>query len=244
MQTSQKIGGQWSYSVAFPPEPKQRKAWTLVTGIKPFQLRPIGGGLPDTVSFVPSTAQVADGNWTGSMPPRAFSDQVPVARRSMRSNAATTIGLGSGDEAIENKSNQPSAFTPVVQSACATVSTVPGSSLPGSDEESLIQRQTPAKPRFKHISAIKEAQKPMSSSIGTNNSGHRTLCPHNRRKTLCPDCMGGSICTHGKQKSWCTLCGGNALCVHGKPKSRCAQCGGKGLCVHSRVRGKCKQCSP
>ena len=242
VQTSKKIGGEWRYSVAFPPEPQQRKAWTLVSGIKPFQLRPIGGGLPETVS-VPSIAQVADPSWTGPTPPRAFSDQVPVSRRSMRSNAATTIGMGSGSEAIENKSNQPSAFTSVVRSACATDNTCSGSISSGADDGLIIQRQTPAKSRYMGIAlALKEAQKPMSTGTVTNYRDYTTRCPHNRRKTLCIECKGGSICKHGKQKSWCKVCGGNALCVHGKQKSRCALCGGKGLCTHSRVRGKCKVC--
>jgi hypothetical protein len=238
VQTSKKIEGEWRYSVAFPPEPQQRKAWTLVSGIKPFQLRPIGVGLPETVSSVPSIAQVADPSWTGPVPPRAVSDQVPCPRRSMRSNAVTTIGLGSGSEAIENKSNQPSAFMSVVRSAGATDYTGSGLISSGADDGLIIQRQTPVKSRCKHITlALKVAQKPISKRDCT------TRCPHNRRKTLCIECKGGSICKHGKQKSWCKVCGGNALCVHGKQKSRCALCGGKGLCMHSRVRGKCKECS-
>ena len=245
VQTSKKIGGERRDSVAFPPEPQQRKALTLVSGSKPFQLRPIRGGLPETVSSVPSIAQVADPSWTGHMLPCAFPGQVSDSRRSMRSNAATTIGLWSGSEAIDINSNQPSAFTSVVQSACATDNTCSSSISSGADDELIIQRQTPATSRFKYVTcAFKEAQKPMSTGTVTNNREYTTRCPHNRRKTLCHECNGGSICKHGKQKSWCKVCGGNALCVHGKQKSRCALCGGKGLCMHSRVRGKCKECSP
>ena len=244
VQTSEKIGGEWRYSVAFPPEPQQRKAWTLVSGIKPFQLRPIGGGLPETVSSVPSIAQVADSSWTGHSP-CAVPDQVSVSRRSMRSNAATTIGLGSGSEVIDIKSNQPSAFRSVFQSARATDNTSSSSISSGADDGFNIQRQTPGIPRYEYVTcALKEAQKPMSTGTVTNNRAYTTRCPHNRRKTLCHECKGGSICKHGKQKSWCKVCGGNALCVHGKQKSRCAPCGGKGLCMHSRVRGKCKECLP
>ena len=236
VQTSQKSRGQWCYSVAFPPEPQQRKSWTLVTGINPFQLRPIGRGLPDTGSYGPSTAQVADANWC----PHAFSNQLPVARRSLQFHAATS-DLGSGNEAIEDKGNQSSAFTPACQSACATVSTVLGPSLPNADDNAVIQRQTPVESSFKLMCSSKVAQKPKSIGTGTNN--RTACCPHNKRKTLCVECKGGSMCIHGKQRSWCKLCGGNALCNHGKQKSRCALCGGNGLCQHLRVRGKCIRCS-
>jgi hypothetical protein len=229
VQTSQKISGQWRYSVAFPPEPKERKTWTLVTGISPFQLRPIGWGLPATGSSEPSTAQVADANWTGSTPPRVFSDLLPSARRSLLFHAVTS-GLVS-EKNIEENSNQPSAFTPACQSACATDCTVDGIA--------RVHRQTPAQSKGKLLCDTKVAQKP---GTVVNMSTDKRYCPHNKRKTLCVECKGGSMCKHGKQKSWCKTCGGNALCVHGKQKSRCAVCGGNGLCQHLRVRGKCKQC--
>lgn len=227
VQTSQKISGQWRYSVAFPPEPKERKTWTLVTGISPFQLRPIGWKLPATDSSQPSTAQVADANWTGSTPPRVFSDLLPAARRSSLFNAVTS-GLESG-----NSSNQPSAFTPARQSA--TDWTVLGPRSPRADDIP----PTPVQSKSKLLCATKVAQKP---GTVVNLSIDKRYCPHAKRKTLCVECKGGSMCEHGKQKSWCKMCGGNALCVHGKQKSRCAVCGGNGLCQHLRVRGKCKQC--
>ena len=31
-------------------------------------------------------------------------------------------------------------------------------------------------------------------------------CKHDRRKSICRDCGGGSICEHNKQKRYCTIC--------------------------------------
>ena len=39
-------------------------------------------------------------------------------------------------------------------------------------------------------------------------------CVHNKRKTRCNDCGGGSICIHNKRKSECRECGGSAFCIH------------------------------
>jgi hypothetical protein len=72
-------------------------------------------------------------------------------------------------------------------------------------------------------------------------NGH-VVCVHNRRKSMCPDCGGGSICEHGKQRHWCSLCGGTARCKHGKQKSRCADCGGSGICEHGRLQWRCALC--
>ena len=37
-------------------------------------------------------------------------------------------------------------------------------------------------------------------------------CEHNRRKSQCKECGGGSICEHNRQKSQCKKCGGSSLC--------------------------------
>lgn len=67
-------------------------------------------------------------------------------------------------------------------------------------------------------------------------------CIHNKRKTLCLICCGGSICEHKIQRHWCRLCGGGARCCHGKQKSRCRVCGGGSFCEHDRLRFRCKIC--
>jgi hypothetical protein len=67
-------------------------------------------------------------------------------------------------------------------------------------------------------------------------------CIHNKRKTLCALCCGGSICEHKLQKHWCRLCGGGARCSHGKQKSRCRVCGGSGYCEHDTLRFRCRLC--
>jgi hypothetical protein len=67
-------------------------------------------------------------------------------------------------------------------------------------------------------------------------------CIHNKRKTLCALCCGGSICEHKLQKHWCRLCGGGARCSHGKQKSRCRECGGCGYCEHDTLRFRCRLC--
>lgn len=72
--------------------------------------------------------------------------------------------------------------------------------------------------------------------------GH-LVCKHNRRKSMCTECKGGSICKHGKQRHWCPDCGGKARCEHGKQKSRCKECGGKGICQHNRLRWRCTLCN-
>ena len=38
-------------------------------------------------------------------------------------------------------------------------------------------------------------------------------CEHNRRKTRCKDCSGGSICEHEKEFSRCRNCNGS-FCKH------------------------------
>ena len=55
-------------------------------------------------------------------------------------------------------------------------------------------------------------------------------CPHQRRKSTCKECGGGTL-----------------LCPHQRlnRKDRCKECGGgKGLCPHQRQKSKCKECAP
>ena len=37
-------------------------------------------------------------------------------------------------------------------------------------------------------------------------------CEHDKRKSLCKECGGGSLCKHDKEKSHCKECGGSTFC--------------------------------
>ena len=80
------------------------------------------------------------------------------------------------------------------------------------------------------------------TTCSTPSQGQHAICVHNKRRTLCKLCGGGSICQHGLQRPWCKQCGGGARCQHGKQKSRCKICGGAGICQHGRLRGRCIDC--
>ena len=67
-------------------------------------------------------------------------------------------------------------------------------------------------------------------------------CEHNRRKSTCKDCRGGSICEHNRIKYQCKDCGGNGICEHDRIKSRCKDCGGGSICEHNRRKSTCKDC--
>jgi hypothetical protein len=51
-------------------------------------------------------------------------------------------------------------------------------------------------------------------------------CPHNREKSKCVHCGGGSICEHRKQRAQCKDCGGTSICEHNRRRSECRDCGG------------------
>jgi len=52
----------------------------------------------------------------------------------------------------------------------------------------------------------------------TENKYIRPKCPHNKFKSKCIDCGGGSICEHKKRKIYCKECGGTAICEHNRIK--------------------------
>ena len=54
---------------------------------------------------------------------------------------------------------------------------------------------------------------------------HR-ICEHNKRKSRCIECGGGSICEHKKIRSMCIECGGGSICEHNKRRTECIECGG------------------
>jgi len=67
-------------------------------------------------------------------------------------------------------------------------------------------------------------------------------CEHNKRKSVCKDCGGGSLCKHDKEKSHCKECGGSTFCKHDKRKSTCHECNGSSFCKHEIRKSRCKEC--
>jgi hypothetical protein len=58
---------------------------------------------------------------------------------------------------------------------------------------------------------------PKSQEGGKKKS--RKKCPHDRQRSLCRDCGGGSICQHSKHRDTCKACGGTSICEHGRVRS-------------------------
>jgi hypothetical protein len=48
---------------------------------------------------------------------------------------------------------------------------------------------------------------------------------------------------HNRIRSICKPCGGGSLCTHNL-RSICKPCGGGSFCTHNVLRNKCKQCFP
>jgi len=67
-------------------------------------------------------------------------------------------------------------------------------------------------------------------------------CEHNKRRTRCRDCHGGSFCEHNKRRYRCKKCGGSSICEHNKERSKCKECGGREICEHDKQRVQCKKC--
>lgn len=70
----------------------------------------------------------------------------------------------------------------------------------------------------------------------------RTMCPHNKIKTNCRDCLGKIYCVHDRRKARCKECGGSDYCIHNRRKARCKTCGGRECCIHDRNVYRCKLC--
>ena len=49
-------------------------------------------------------------------------------------------------------------------------------------------------------------------------------CDHNRIRSRCKECGGGSICQHARRRSECKECGGGGICQHARRRSRCKTC--------------------
>lgn len=69
-----------------------------------------------------------------------------------------------------------------------------------------------------------------------------TKCEHNKIKTICKECRGGSICNHNKIRSSCKDCRGGSICIHNKHKSICKDCKGSSICKHNKMKQYCKEC--
>jgi hypothetical protein len=69
-----------------------------------------------------------------------------------------------------------------------------------------------------------------------------SICEHDKQRTRCKECKGGSICEHNKNKNICKECHGNALCYHEKLRTRCKECKGGSICEHEKIRSICKEC--
>lgn len=67
-------------------------------------------------------------------------------------------------------------------------------------------------------------------------------CPHNKRKSICKQCGGGSLCSHNRIRTTCKQCGGGSLCIHNRIRSKCVDCGGGNICPHNKQRSICKKC--
>ena len=73
-------------------------------------------------------------------------------------------------------------------------------------------------------------------------NGKELKCIHNRKKSQCKECHGGSICEHKRQKSYCKECKGSQICKHKRVRSKCKECHGGSICEHKKERTTCKEC--
>jgi hypothetical protein len=78
--------------------------------------------------------------------------------------------------------------------------------------------------------------------ITCNDKRNKLKCHHNRHKSSCKECGGGSICEHKKRRSRCKECGGGSICEHQRVRSTCKECGGGSICEHQREKSSCKEC--
>ena len=77
---------------------------------------------------------------------------------------------------------------------------------------------------------------------GAERKKPRSLCPHQRQRSQCKECGGGSICPHQRRRRQCKECGGASICQHQRRRSECKECGGASICQHQRIRSECKEC--
>mmetsp|Transcript_40587 Transcript_40587/g.41430 ORF Transcript_40587/g.41430 Transcript_40587/m.41430 type:complete len:576 (+) Transcript_40587:66-1793(+) len=114
------------------------------------------------------------------------------------------------------------------QAECSVLNPQPSSANANWDQLKLADRE-------KRVHKSLSSQNKIASKLGP-------LCPHDRRRSRCKLCGGGSICPHGRRKSDCKECNGGSICQHSRRRSICHDCGGGGICEHKRVRSLCKEC--
>jgi hypothetical protein len=68
-------------------------------------------------------------------------------------------------------------------------------------------------------------------------------CEHNKKRSTCKDCKGGSICEHDREKYHCKECKGGGICEHDREKYHCKECKGGGICEHNKQKRICKTCN-
>ena len=82
----------------------------------------------------------------------------------------------------------------------------------------------------------------MDSNMTAKKKYINKQCEHDRRKSQCKECKGGSICEHDRQQSTCKECKGGAICVHDRRKAQCKECKGGSICEHDIQKYSCKEC--
>ena len=73
-------------------------------------------------------------------------------------------------------------------------------------------------------------------------NGTKILCEHNRQRSVCKECGGGSICEHNRLRCYCKECGGSQICEHNRERRKCIECGGSGICEHNKRKERCIEC--
>lgn len=76
-----------------------------------------------------------------------------------------------------------------------------------------------------------------------NKNYQKPKCPHNKYRSKCIDCNGGSICEHKKLKIYCKDCKGTAICEHDRIKYSCKNCKGTAICEHNKRKRLCLECN-
>lgn len=75
-----------------------------------------------------------------------------------------------------------------------------------------------------------------------NKKYQKPKCLHNKLKSKCVECGGGSICEHKKNKIYCKECKGKAICEHNRIKYSCKECKGSAICEHNKRKRLCLEC--
>ena len=75
----------------------------------------------------------------------------------------------------------------------------------------------------------------------SKKSREKNICEHNKRKSRCKECKGGSICEHNRDKYKCKECKGNGICEHNRRREYCKDCGGSAICEHKTIRSRWRE---